>query len=34
VSRAELLFGFAAETSFDEGLRRTIAWYKAQGGHA
>ena len=27
VSRAEREFGFRAGTSFDEGLRRTIAWY-------
>jgi GDP-L-fucose synthase len=27
-SRAESLFGFRAETSFEEGLRRTIAWYR------
>jgi GDP-L-fucose synthase len=30
VSRAERLFGFRARTSFDEGLRQTIAWYRAQ----
>jgi GDP-L-fucose synthase len=28
VSRAEALFGFRANTSFEEGLRRTIAWYQ------
>jgi GDP-L-fucose synthase len=28
VSRAEQRFGFRAQMSFDEGLRRTIAWYK------
>jgi GDP-L-fucose synthase len=27
VSRAEREFGFRARVSFDEGLRRTIAWY-------
>jgi GDP-L-fucose synthase len=27
VSRAENLFGFAAATGFDEGLRHTVAWY-------
>jgi GDP-L-fucose synthase len=27
VSRARLEFGFRARTSFDEGLRRTVAWY-------
>jgi len=29
-SRAERLFGFRAATSFEDGLRRTIAWYRAQ----
>jgi GDP-L-fucose synthase len=28
VSRAETLFGFRANTQFDEGLRRTIEWYR------
>ncbi len=28
VSRAERLFGFKASTPFEEGLRRTIEWYK------
>ncbi len=28
-SRAKELFGFEAETSFDEGLKTTIEWYKA-----
>jgi GDP-L-fucose synthase len=28
VSRAEQLFGFRARTSFEEGLRRTIEWYR------
>jgi GDP-L-fucose synthase len=28
-SRAERLFGFRATTSFEDGLRRTIAWYRA-----
>ena len=27
VSRAEKLFGFRSTTPFDEGLRRTLAWY-------
>lgn len=27
-SRAEKEFGFKAETSFDEGLKKTIEWYK------
>jgi GDP-L-fucose synthase len=30
VSRAEKEFGFKAETSFDEGLKRTIDWYVHQ----
>jgi GDP-L-fucose synthase len=29
VSRARALFGFEAQTSFDEGLRQTIDWYRA-----
>lgn len=28
VSRAKERFGFTAQTSFDEGLRKTIAWYR------
>jgi len=32
VSRAERLFGFRATMPFEEGLRRTIAWYKATEG--
>jgi GDP-L-fucose synthase len=28
-SRAEQLFGFRANTSFEEGLRRTIEWYSS-----
>jgi GDP-L-fucose synthase len=28
VSRAEALFGFRANTPFEEGLHRTIAWYQ------
>jgi GDP-L-fucose synthase len=27
-ARAERLFGFRASTSFEEGLKRTIAWYR------
>jgi GDP-L-fucose synthase len=27
-SRAREKFGFTAQTPFDEGLRRTIAWYE------
>jgi len=27
-SRAERAFGFRARTLFEEGLRRTIAWYE------
>ena len=30
VTRAQREFGFRAETSFEEGLRQTIAWYRAQ----
>ncbi len=30
-SRAKELFGFEAKTDFDEGLKATIAWYKASG---
>jgi GDP-L-fucose synthase len=29
VSRAEAAFGFRSQMSFDEGLRRTIDWYRA-----
>jgi GDP-L-fucose synthase len=29
VRRAEAYFGFRAQMDFEEGLRRTIAWYKA-----
>jgi len=32
VSRAEELFGFRAEVPFDEGLRRTVEWYREQVG--
>ncbi len=28
-SRAEKLFGFCAKTSLEEGLRKTIEWYKS-----
>ena len=30
--KAERLFGFRAQMPFEEGLRRTVAWYSAQGG--
>lgn len=30
-SRAEALFGFRAQTSFHEGLRRTVDWYVQSG---
>jgi len=30
VSAAEREFGFKARTDFEEGLRRTIAWYRAR----
>lgn len=33
-SRAERLFGFRAEVGFEEGLRRTIEWYRAARGAA
>ncbi|HPH97361.1 MAG TPA: GDP-L-fucose synthase [Anaerolineaceae bacterium] len=29
-SRAEALFGFKAQTPFEEGLRRVIEWYRSQ----
>jgi GDP-L-fucose synthase len=29
-SRAERFFGFKAHTSFEEGLRKTVEWYRAQ----
>jgi len=32
VSRAKALFGFEARTDFEEGLRATIAWYRAHRG--
>jgi GDP-L-fucose synthase len=32
VSRAEREFGFRAGTSFDDGLRKTIEWYRAATG--
>jgi GDP-L-fucose synthase len=31
VSRAEKLFGFKAKMTFEEGLRRTIEWYRTSG---
>lgn len=33
-SRAERLFGFRASTSLEEGLRATIAWYRARRAQA
>ncbi len=33
-SRAQAEFGFTARTSFEEGLRKTIAWYEAARGKA
>jgi GDP-L-fucose synthase len=30
-SRARLRFGFTARTSFEDGLRRTVAWYEEHG---
>ena len=32
ISRAEKYFGFKAQMSFEEGLRRTIAWYRENKG--
>jgi GDP-L-fucose synthase len=32
VSRAEKFFGFRAQVPFEEGLRRTIEWYKQKHG--
>jgi GDP-L-fucose synthase len=29
-TRAQKEFGFSATTSFDEGLKETIEWYKNQ----
>lgn len=34
VSRAQKEFGFTASTSFEDGLRATIAWYKAHSTSA
>jgi GDP-L-fucose synthase len=31
VSRAKELLGWTAQTSFEEGLRRTIDWYRSEG---
>jgi GDP-L-fucose synthase len=28
-TRARELFGFEAKTSFEDGLKQTIAWYRA-----
>ncbi len=33
VSKAEKEFGFKAKTGFEEGLKKTINWYKKQGGY-
>jgi GDP-L-fucose synthase len=33
-SRARELFGFKAETTFEEGLRRTVDWYRAHRDEA
>ena len=32
VSRADKFFGFRAQVPFEEGLRRTIEWYKQKHG--
>jgi nucleoside-diphosphate-sugar epimerase len=29
-SRAKAMFGFEAQTSLEEGLRRTVEWYKSK----
>ncbi len=34
VSKAERLFGFKAKTSLDDGLRKTIEWYRGVGCRA
>jgi GDP-L-fucose synthase len=34
ITRAKAEFGFEAQTDFDEGLRRTIAWYAAASSGA
>ena len=31
VSRAQKLFGFTAKATFEEGLKKTIAWYRESG---
>jgi len=33
VTRAEQAFGFKAGTSFEEGLEKTIEWYRGQKGY-
>ena len=33
VSRAKDFFGWTAEVSFEEGMRRTIEWYKENRKH-
>jgi GDP-L-fucose synthase len=33
VTRAEQAFGFIAGTSFEEGLKKTIEWYRGQKGY-
>jgi GDP-L-fucose synthase len=33
-SRAERLFGFRARTGFEDGLKRTIDWYRKQRASA
>jgi GDP-L-fucose synthase len=33
-SRAEKYFGFRAQTPFEDGLRRTIEWYREYRGRA
>jgi nucleoside-diphosphate-sugar epimerase len=34
ITRAQKSLGFQVKVSFEEGLRRTVAWYREQAGHA
>jgi nucleoside-diphosphate-sugar epimerase len=34
VSRAKEYFGFESRVHFEDGLRKTIEWYRANAGHA
>ena len=33
VQKAEMLFGFRARVPFEEGLRKTVDWYRNEGKH-